>query len=302
MVAYVQRTQDPETGVFHEPFTGDENTPAMIAFLRSWGYDPLYPRNPLVPTAREPVHPYTIKMTVDPPTHVELVRTDTWDYPWAIGSHACVQQLHLLALINNGREDLIPTLEESLHIVLSHQNPETGMWGDRSIGVDQQIGGALKIIGRLQWGMRLVLPHVDKLADSIIELHHSREWYARQHGAVVLRNVGEMIQACLSASDYRREELEKVLVEMVDECHAYMQEDGGFSARRFTTDGPFESDAMGFSVVCVSCWPRDLLWGNQDPSSWREQKNTTSRWIVRLTDDLHAQVIPNPDYHPPAEP
>ena len=148
---------------------------------------------------------------------------------WGIGSRAALQTVHLFELVNKGREDLIPTVIEGAEFIVSKQNPGTGMWGADDADICQQIGGAVKVIGRFQWYMGMISPHMDKLADSIIANHHSGAFYATDGSPCVPRNVAEMAYACMEAGNYRRDELRDVLIGVVVELKKYERADGSFS-------------------------------------------------------------------------
>jgi hypothetical protein len=110
------------------------------------------------------------------------------------------------------------------------------MWGVDKASLDQQIGGTLKVIGRFQWYMGMIVPHMDKLADSVIANHRSGG-FNKCESPCVPRNVAEMAYACMEASDYRKAELRQVVIELVEDLKRYQREDGGFSSS-WAGDGP----------------------------------------------------------------
>lgn len=163
--------------------------------------------------------------------YLEFIKSGDWDHaPWGIGSHAALQTFQLFKLVNEGHDDLIPTLVEGAEFIISKQNPRTGMWGTDDASLAQQIGGTLKVIGRFQGYMGLVVPHMDKLADSIIANHRRGTFYGDGGDTpCVPRNIAEMAQSCIDVSDYRKDELRQVLVELADQLKRFEREDGGFS-------------------------------------------------------------------------
>ena len=236
MAAWVQKFQDPKTHQFidplHEscvPHIDDPNvrytfreavTKYAVVLLNTCGAKPLYP---YTPGANE-------EGKFDPGHYLKFIKSGDWDkQPWGIGSHAALQTVHLFEMVNAGRDDLIPPLIEGTEFILSKQNPRTGMWGTDQSDLCQQIGGAVKVIGRFQWYMGLISPHMDKLADAIIANHRSGAFYATDASPCVPRNVDEMAYACMEASDYRRDELRAVFVGLIGELKRYSRADGSFS-------------------------------------------------------------------------
>jgi hypothetical protein len=296
MISFVQRHQDPVTGRFTDPWSDADVTSAMVSFLDYLDAKPLRAVNPFFAWAPEQLSPINPKLAVDTETHLMMLRNGDWDVPWNMGSHGAIQSLHIYRWVNDGREELIPLLEDSVETMISYQNQETGMWGPSSIRLDQQIGGCLKVIGRYQWGMRLVAPHMDSFADSIIEKHRTRAFYGRDTHLVVLRNIAEMTCACLAASDYRKEELEHVLMELVDEAALYEQPDGYYSAYPRQALGMEASDGSGSLAYACSSWAINAMFDDSPAGDWREV-TPDKKWLIRMApDDVHAEVYRNPNW------
>jgi len=236
MAAWVQKHQDPKSHQFIDPliescvpniddskvrYTFREAVSKYaVGLLGDCGAKPLYPYTPGANEEGE----------IDPEHYLKFIKDGDWDKAaWGIGSHAALQTVQLFEQVNKGREDLIPTLIEGTEFIVSKQNPRTGMWGGDKAAICQQIGGAVKVIGRFQWYMGMISPHMDKLADSIIANHRSGAFYEIDASPCVPRNVAEMAYACMEASDYRRDELREVLIGVVAELRRYSREDGSCS-------------------------------------------------------------------------
>jgi hypothetical protein len=101
--------------------------------------------------------------------------------------------------------------------------------------------------------MGLIVPHMDRLADSLIQHHRDRSFYLEHFPSFIPRNVAEMTYACTEVSDYRKAELFQVLREIFDELRKYQQPDGAFAQRRGGTDAVWWTDA---EVAPVSQTPR----------------------------------------------
>jgi hypothetical protein len=236
MAAWLQKFQDPKTHQFIDPL--HENcVPNIDDPVVRYSFREAVTKYAVVLLKRceaKPLHPYTPGANeegkFDPEHYLKFIKSGDWDkHAWGIGSHAALQTVRVFEMVNQGRDDLIPTLIEGTEFILSQQNPRTGMWGVDKAGIEQQIGGALKVIGRFQGHMGLVSPHMDKLADSLIANYRSGAFYVTDGSPCVPRNVAEMVNACLEASDYRRNELREVLVGQIHELKRYSRADGSFS-------------------------------------------------------------------------
>ncbi|MBN1554899.1 MAG: hypothetical protein JXA11_09145 [Phycisphaerae bacterium] len=237
---FIQSCQQPDTGFFIDPnldsrFADKTNPAALEAFRRAvtkYTIDMLwehYRATPLYPYAESGGHGVP-----DADEFVTFMRTADWDNPWGAGSHAGGKAREIFNLVNEGREEYISALKQGIEIILSHQNPDTGMWGRSELPLYQQISGALKIIGRFKFFMGIDLPYMDKLADSCIRHHADGGFYPEGNDEDMCfpRNVAEMCIACLEQSDYRREELLKTLASIAEYLRDYQQPDGAFASQR----------------------------------------------------------------------
>lgn len=214
-IEFWQSWQNTATGRFYDPRHTDPQAPAdpkafcnekyVVNILRFLDAEPLVPHSTMTgegQTAGE----------IDTRYFLDLCRNGGPERPWhtggwGVGSWTGFMTLELVRLIEESREDLIPVLEEGLTLMLSHQNPRTGLWGDDKASLLHALGGALKVLGRLHFGLGVEdLPHMDRLADTLIA--HRDEWMGlgNTHPCAG-RNAVELICVCLETSDYRRDEL-----------------------------------------------------------------------------------------------
>ena len=173
-IALVQGLQDADTGFFDDPplaarLVGADDPEMVLRFRRGtskWAVGTLRS------LGGEPLHPVfaTADATGKPNADDALrrIREGDWDQPWGIGSHAGGMLRELFMLVEAGHEQYRGPAGEAAALVLSHQNPSTGMWGAGDIPLYQQISGALKVIGRFQFSLGFQVPHLDRLADSCI--------------------------------------------------------------------------------------------------------------------------------------
>lgn len=244
-VKFIQSCQQPETGFFIDPnldsrFNQSENPAALEAFRRAvtkYVIELLAEHYHVAP-----LHSYSESGQHGKPDAAEFLaflRRADWDKPWGTGSHAGGKARELFSLVNEGDEEYIPALKEGVKIILSHQNPKTGMWGRAELPLYEQISGALKIIGRFKFYMGMDLPYMDRLADSCIKYHADGGFYTHDEDMCFPRNVAEMCVACLEQSDYRRDELLATLESIAAFIAEFQQPDGAFattrSGRRYLT-------------------------------------------------------------------
>ena len=209
-LVFWQSWQDPETGLFHDPREPERmvNEKYVISIMRYLGGEPKYPRKAA-----------TQSVAIDGDGRIDttifLERTkDDPDWArggWGVGSHTGFMAVEIFKAINEGQTELIPDLEKGLDQILSHQNPESGLWGQPNAGLAGPLGGALKLISRLYFTMGMTVPHAKELADTLIEHERNGNWFKGGSDMCVPQNVLFLVAYCLEVSDYRREDLYGVL-------------------------------------------------------------------------------------------
>jgi len=264
MAAFLQKFQEPKTGVFIDPALearlGDKSEEVVKRFradITKWT------RNMVMYCGAQPLYPYSsggAGGTFDTQAYLKRLREADWTKSWEVGSHAGFQTVELFEMVNRGRDDCIPALEEGIKIILQNQNAKTGMWGREDLPLEQQLGGALKVILRFQFNMGLIVPHMERLADSLIRIHKSPDFSRSGSDTIVARNVAELAYACMAASDYRKQELRPILVDLISVMRAHEQPDGGFS-RQQTGKDPIVFH--GASIAPASQKPRGDIHGLQ---------------------------------------
>ena len=232
---HVARHQRSDTGLFIDPHLDprlrDRDKPGVerdfrravthytIGLVGALGGQPRYPYSDVGGTG-DP----------DPEAYLADIRSRDWSRPWAAGSHAAGQTREMFLLMNDGRDDLLPYVREGIEFILSHQNPETGMWGVADSPLSEQISGTLKVLGRFVFYLGMDVPHVERLADSCIRHHADGGFYAGGTDMCFPRNVAEMCVACLVTSDYRRDELLATLASIAETICTFRQPDGAFAS------------------------------------------------------------------------
>ena len=199
-------------------------TGKTLSLLATAGVSPRFPVR-LAGVSREP--------DPDPEAFMQSILVLDWSNPWG----ACSQTTRLLVNLYNeyitqGREEYIPAFKRGFEFILSKQDPQTGLWQapGKSIGV--QLSGALKALCLVFWDWRVIPPRLDRIADTVLESHHSGALYADAPNGGILyeRNGVDLAIMAYLALDYRRDELRAYIESVADRIAKYRQPDGGFSS------------------------------------------------------------------------
>jgi hypothetical protein len=250
-VEYVQTLQDPQTGYFMDPYLEDrlpETTRPGQLHRASAKWAGIV----LEAFGARPLRPFYLTGAGAPDVQDTLrrVREQPWDErPWSAGSQAASLARELFLLADGGRDEFLEPAREALQVVLSKQNPRTGMWGSEATPLHQQISGTLKVAGCFQWSLGLKIPHLDRLADSCIDHHRSGGFYADTGSHCIPRNVAEMCVLCLTHGDYRAGELRGTLAGIAEQYHDTFGQPDGAYAKSAGGTGP-----GGFNSILV-CGP-----------------------------------------------
>lgn len=263
-VQTIRGCQEARTGLFVDPYL-DARLPGRdrpeilipfrhavskyaIVFLRATGTAPLYPYTTVGETGQP-----------DASAYLAYMRGADWREPWGTGSHAGAKSLELFRLLNEGNEQYARPLEQGIRMILSHQDPRTGVWGDDDLPLHVRMSGALKVNGRLFWGMGVDIPNMDRLADTLLAGWAGGELGPGQ-GVLIPRNVGELAAMCLEHSPYRTQELQDLLSRVLGCLRGFQGTDGGFSGSR---DGCAPLSWCGSPICGRAREPRSDMVGMQ---------------------------------------
>ena len=263
-IRLLQDLQDEETGFFRDPifeehFSARQDPAALLKLRRN---NAKWANIALRVLGAEPRRAFFRTGTggdPDPEAVLKMIRDGDWSQPWGIGSHAAQGVRELFFLACEGRDDLVPYVERGLTMILAHQNPHTGMIGDSSLPLFQQISGALKVIGNFQFSLGLKVPYLRQLADACVTHHADGSFYAESDSHCIPRNVAEMAWGCLLHSDYRAEELRSTLVDIARQYQdVFGKPDGGYSP---TPEGTQAYSWNGTYLSESSSTPRSSISG-----------------------------------------
>ena len=262
---YVLSCQQEDTGLVIDPYMDKQFTnkgeEAILDFRRAVTKYTNILLNELGYELRYPYSQTGDSGIPDGNAFLQYVKTADWDKPWGTGSHAGGMAREILYAINEGHEELIPELEKGTEVILSHQNPETGMIGRSEIPLHEQISGSLKVYPRLLMYMGLKeLPYIDRLADSCIKHHINGGFYKETDDILIARNLLEMCGLCLEFSDYRKDELSGIISSSVDRIFKHRMPDGLYAS---SPDGKSPIGWCGAHIASQSDTPRSNINGTQ---------------------------------------
>lgn len=223
-----QSWQDPQTGRFSDPRDPQRvvNEKYVVGLISSLGGKPLYPWSTTGTDKKIETTTFLKRSQSDP---------DWQNGGWGVGSHTGFMAVEIFEAINNGQPELIPDLEKGIEQILTHQDAD-GLWGPAPGEPMRRIGGTLKIVGRLYFKMGMKLPRTREMADTLIRLSASGDWFRHGANSCVPRNVAEVTAYCLEVSPYRREDLLKVLDRLADDYRQWVNPDGSTLIRRGDRD------------------------------------------------------------------
>jgi hypothetical protein len=224
-IRFWQSWQNPQTGRFQDPRDPKRvvNEKYLVGLLQQLGAKPLYPWSTTGTSGQVEAETFLWRTKNDP---------DWQNGGWGVGSHTGFMAKELCRAITDGREDLIPALEQGLTNIFSHQDPTSGLWGPTVAPLYGRIGGALKVIDRTYFRLGLPNRYPRALADSLIRHQANGDFYKCSTDMCIERNVCEVTAHCLETSPYRREELYGVLERVAEILREHLNPDGSISWHR----------------------------------------------------------------------
>lgn len=227
-IRFWQAWQNPKTGRFQDPRDPARvvNEKYVVNLLRELGTHPLHPWTTTSASGKVETGIFLQRTKSDP---------DWQNGGWGVGSHTGMMAVQICEAVTQGREDLIPDLEEGLQNILAHQDPNSGLWGSPTASLAGRIGGTLKVVARTWFRLGLLTAHREALADSLIKYQANGDFYRCSTDMCIERNVCEVAAYCLETSSYRREELLGVLERVAEVMREHINRDGSVSWHRGET-------------------------------------------------------------------
>ncbi len=281
---YFRSFQDPETGEFWSEEIGDRCRPEkhgldpkylmrrmltrnISGALQQMGFPPQYPLN--YPEAE----PFT-----DRDKLIAHLKSFPWDTaPWGAGSHGGTTVQILFNRLERGEEQFRQPLRWAVEYLLEIQDPETGLWGAPGCPLYERINGAFKVMARLINTLGILPKYPEKIIDNVFR-HYADPSY-EMTGCNEFDNIW-VFAAALRATDYRKREIEELVLSRLPFIEPFKKPDDGFSffedacittnAQAQLVDRPrAQSDMVGTAtfVGCLQSAFEILGWNEQ--FGWR---------------------------------
>ena len=294
---YLRSFQDPETGDFWSEEIG------RLCRAEQHGLDPKYlmrrmlTRNissTLQQMGFPPSYPMRypeVEAFTDKDRLIAHLDSFPWDTdPWGAGSHAGTTALMLFERFRRGEEEFHRPLRWTIEYMLDRQDPETGLWGAPSCPLYQRINGAFKVMARLINTFGILPRYPERIIDSVFK-HYEDPSY-EMTGCNEFDNIW-VFAAALRATDYRKQEIQELVLSRLPFIKSFKKPDGGFSffkdkcittnAQAQLVDHPRpQSDMVGTAtfVACLRSIFEILGWNEE--LGWRSLWEDTPRKPVEL--------------------
>ena len=146
--------------------------------------------------------------------------------PWGAGSHCGTTAGMLFERVKRGEEDFRQPLKWTIEYLLEKQDPETGLWGDKTCQLHVRINGAYKVAQKLITTFGILPNYPERLIDSVYNNYEDPSY--KIDGCNEFDNVF-VLAAALRATDYRKQEVEKLVLSRFSLIKPFKKQDGGFS-------------------------------------------------------------------------
>ena len=216
----------------------------------------------------------------DPPERtVQWIRDRPWDSePWGAGSHGQRIATYLLEWYKQGRMSLDPLID-ALQFFYDTQDPETGLWGGRSVERQYRVNCTFKLFPLIRDRLDLPLPHPDRIVDRVLEEFYRPDLDDSAGGCDEGNKWYLVCHALEESGNHRRDELQRMAAyRIVRLIELFSKSDGGFSCSPsvcqpgwvgFDMAPPIpQSDAMGLSTIGRSVSMCVALLGIENATAW----------------------------------
>jgi hypothetical protein len=235
--AFFNSLQDPQTGFYHEPFVWELADSTIDRVLEMSGtYLGFQVCGALEALGRLPAYPFKFYEFALQEGEISRYLEDEfpWDRsPWGAGGWVDSVATMLQMNIALGMEEYRAPLAEMLSWLLTHQSPETGLWGkpDSAQGLTGLVNGGYHLLRGIFFRRGLEVPWPEKVVDSCLRVYRECEYFraGRGDGCHDLDLFDLLIQTTTQAETYRRQEITDICTERLKEILTFQNDDGGFS-------------------------------------------------------------------------
>jgi hypothetical protein len=298
---FFDENQDPETGFFHEPFFREALDFSVERILEMsgtyFGYQISAVLSAMGETAKYPFDFYRQLLPKGSMTAYMSERMP-WDTaPMGAGNMVDHGATMVRANIERGQEEYREVLEEMYQWLDTHQDPDTGLWGNREVqGLNGIVQAGYHITRGTYFTDERPLKRLEKIIDTALESIAETPCFqaGRGEGCTDMDHF-VLLERILSLSGgYRRDEVVAVASGRLEELKAMKNDDGGFSFeagnaitnhnRYDVTPGRAESDLVGtvfymetIHRICRICglpvlWQSSASHGTPDGRTGRDRE------------------------------
>jgi len=236
-----------------------------------------------------------------PEKALQWIRERPWsENAWGSGSWTAKMMKYLLDWHLEGHLSLDPVID-ALNHVYSIQDPDSGLWGDPSLPLQNRINGTFKLFHFMRAQLDLPLRHAEKMIDRVFERLYDPVYEIRCSGCDEFDNWYVVHHARPETGDYRREEVEKMAAyRIASVLDAYTKPDGGIS---FLPDSCQQSwvgfdmapklpqgDAMGLGLITSGVSTAVELCGLVGETPWLGLVEDTNAYPQELKDTITEQI------------
>ena len=121
-------------------------------------------------------------------------------------------------------------LIEALNHTYSIQDPESGLWGDPALRLQNRINGTFKLFGFMRNQLDLPLHHAEKMVDRVFDRFYDLDYDQSSGGCDEFDNWYVILHALPQTDNYRGEEVEKMAAYRISAVlDQFSKPDGGIS-------------------------------------------------------------------------
>jgi hypothetical protein len=156
--------------------------------------------------------------------HLDSFRWDT--NPWGAGSHGTMTAGMLFERVQQGEEQFRKPTRWAIEYMLEKQDPKTGLWGNPSCPLYERVNGAYKVLIKLSLTFGMLPKYPERIIDSVFSNYEDPSY--KIDGCNEFDNAF-VLAAALRATDYRKQEIQDLMLSRLPLIKPFQKEDGGFS-------------------------------------------------------------------------
>lgn len=236
-----------------------------------------------------------------PKAAVTWIKNRPWhESSWGSGSWSAKMMRRLLDWHLAGHMSMEPLLE-SLRFIYDIQDPDSGLWGDPSLPVQNRINGTFKLFGFLRADLDLPLRHAEKMIDRVLARFYESDYDDTAGGCDEYDNWFVVLHALPETHDHRGDEVRKLSAHRISAVlDRYKKKDGGISYDPDVCQTGWvgfdmapalpQGDAMGLGLITAGVCACVELCGLAEATDWQGHRRLSGRYDRGLMDEIAARL------------